>query len=445
MNKSFKRKLNDEASTSTNAANKQQKPNDGDVLPITHKQLANMLRDLPMSDLLKIVKNDKCSLPAVRIIFKEKHLNESGEFYLTNKCVSSLSKTSIKKKITKMFRADIEHLHLMYHTEYRPFNHILEKIVEDYLKESLLRMRVENVGREALATITKPFANISILYLERGTICDGFSHFEQLFPNVETLKFANLEIHEREEEQLFGQHFWTALKHFSIENIDGENQYMEQIAAFIATNQLEMLSIKHQQNVDKLLALVAESGACSPNLTLQFDLKQPHGMEKVHFDEVKKLIVDNCCEGTLDISIDQLELLALNGEIISQHWIDMIQNVRKVEILMLIGEWENDSVAAQNVDVIKNVPELRELFLSAELTPDQIVDLLTSCASLKFLVFLTPLMGDDAGELKHDSMQKTLETVRDASMANWNMDFLPKITLSSEGEYYGYKFYIPDI
>lgn len=168
-------------------------------------------------------------------------------------------------------------------------------------------------------------------------------------------------------------------------------------------------------------------------------------MEKVHFDEVKKVIVDNCCEGTLDISIDQLEMLALNGEIISQHWIDMIQNVRKVEILMLIGDWENDSVAAQNVEIIKNVPELRELFLSAQLTPDRIVDLLTSCASLKFLVFLTPLMGDDVGELKHDSMQKTLETVRDASMANWNMDFLPKITLSSEGEYYGYKFYIPDI
>lgn len=262
-NKSFKRKLDDEASTSTNV-NKKQKPNDGDVLTITHKQLANMLHDLTMSDLLKIVKNDKCSLPAVRIIFKEKHLTESGDFYLTNKCVSSLiSNTSIKRKITKMFRADIEHLHLMYHTEYRPFNHILEKIVEDYLKETLLKIRVENVGREAmLATMTKPFENVSILYLERGTICDGFSHFVQLFPNVETLKFANLEIQERDDEQLFGHHCWTALKHFSIENIDGENQYMEQIAAFIATNQLEMLSIKHQQNVDKLLALVAESGAC---------------------------------------------------------------------------------------------------------------------------------------------------------------------------------------
>lgn len=156
-------------------------------------------------------------------------------------------------------------------------------------------------------------------------LCDAFLHIEQLFPNVETLKFANLEIHK---DQLFKKS-WPNLKHFMIENIDGKNEYMEQIA--------------------------------------------------------------------------------LNGEIIYQHWIKMVQNVRKVKILMLLGEWENDSVATENVDVIKTVPELQELFLSAQLTTDHIIDLLMSCASFKFFVFVTPLIGNDIIELKHDSMQIALD------------------------------------
>lgn len=446
MENPLKHKLDGEASTSTHI-NKKPKPNDDDVLPMTYKQLANMLRDLPMSDLIKIVKNDKCSLPAVKIIFKEKHLTESGEFRLTNKCVSSLSKKLLNKRIVKIFSADIKNLHLMYHDDYRPFNQILEQIVEDYLKESLSKIRVENLGPLSMAKMTKPFGNVSTLHLERGTICDAFANFDQLFPQVETLKFSNLDMLDPEEDQLFGKH-WPNLKHFIIENIDGENKYIEQIAAFIATNnnQLKTLSIEHQQNVDQLLALIAETGSCSPNLSLQFDLTQPTGMEKVHFKEVKKIIINHCSEGTLDISVDQLEVLAMNGAIISHHWIEMIQNVRKVEILMLLGEWESDSVATQNVDVIKNVPEMRELFLSAQLTPDHIVDLLTSCASLNFFVFLTSLIiGDDVREIKHDSMQQTLEIVRGVSSVNWNMDFLPKITLSTGNDYYGYKFYIPDI
>lgn len=46
MDKSVKRKLNE----------KKQKPNDDAVFPMTHKQLANMLHDLPISDLIQIVK-----------------------------------------------------------------------------------------------------------------------------------------------------------------------------------------------------------------------------------------------------------------------------------------------------------------------------------------------------------------------------------------------------
>lgn len=68
-----------------------------------------------------------------------------------------------QQNLTQPENGHIQCLHLMYQNEYRPFNHILDTFVEGYLNESLLKIRVENVGRQSIAKTTKPFENVSTL------------------------------------------------------------------------------------------------------------------------------------------------------------------------------------------------------------------------------------------------------------------------------------------
>lgn len=234
---------------------------------MTHKQLANMCNHLSMKDLMKVVEEDESLLPAVAIVFKERHLYDDT-LYLTNQNGILLTNGSLNKAIMEAVGAEVRKLCLIYDDEYRPFDIILEKFVEDNLTESLTDIKLVNVGPHSLAITKKRFENVTYLYFDGGTFFSEFSHLRKLFPKVIDLSLKDLQIHNPEGCQAF-ENYWPTLEIFKIENIDGE---IRRIATFIATNQLHLLSYRRQEYIEEFLALISKERSHLPERMLKIDL-----------------------------------------------------------------------------------------------------------------------------------------------------------------------------
>lgn len=89
-----------------NAIAKKRKANDEDVLPMTLEQSANKLNHLSMEYLMKKVDKDASSLPAVAIIFKERHL-DGDKLCLTNKDGIFLINAERNKVIIDVFGDEV--------------------------------------------------------------------------------------------------------------------------------------------------------------------------------------------------------------------------------------------------------------------------------------------------------------------------------------------------
>lgn len=333
----------------------QKKGMDKNVLTMTHKQLANMCDHLCTEDLMKVVEKDECLLPAVAIVFKERHLVHT-ELTLTNKDGILLTNESLNKAIIEAVGAKVRKLHLIYDDEYRPFDMILEKFVEDNLTKSLTAIKLVNAGRHSLAITKKPFEKVTDLYFDGGTLFSLFSRFGRLFPNVTELSLKDLKIHNTESCEAFEK-----VNTFKIENIDGE---IRRIATFIALNQLSYSSFRRQGNIAEFLALISKEKSRLPNLWLEIDLGTEYvGMEQVRFEQLHILYISGL-EHKLNIHVQEMKGLFLNDAIIWGHWIELLKSAQKLEVLGINGEYESDSVAARYKEVLKKISENNLIYVN---------------------------------------------------------------------------------
>lgn len=381
------------------------------TLTMTHEEFAACLQDVPTEYLVSILEKDERMLPSVRLVIKRRYCFEF--FQLSTNYDPHLTPQNIpwSAKLLKYFGNEINCLKMVYDEEHRRVEHFVEKLVAENCSQSLKKLCLVNANQYSMLEIEQPFANSTEIEFNTGTVCSPLMSMWRILPKLETVKLINVLLDVSRGHGFFGAEFNNlTIKAIHIRNIQSKKSgtgHFNYVARFIRRCwKLEHLSIANQENVDELLNRITRQDPERPCLQLKLNLNKPVGTKASHFEKLKSLSISGL-DQELKISVDHLEELCLSGRSFTINCLKIIENCRNVQALHLDGRWENDHVAAEFIKLLETLPKLRELKLFANLSLEQINDLVRNCKALVKVTLLSTInVQDDEERLTEEEDEK---------------------------------------
>lgn len=370
-----KRKGNADAKTDSPV--KKQKPSKDEEIIFTDREMENVFEDFLDDILVQVVKKNNRLFPTVRRIIESRYFDRF--FKVSNK----IEPESIE--FLKLFGTEIKYLKLIYHEKYHHFNQTIEKAIFDHCTHSLQMIRFENASRFSMFEINEPFTNVTNVQIDNGTICSPFSNIGKWFPKLQMLKLKNLMLHSTPDDKIFGYRCCPELNELFIKNLkseNGDNVYMEDIALLVKKSpKLESIEIEDQDNADELLGTIADMNSNLPKVILDLNLEKPVGAKAIHFESLKRFVIKNTSDRTLNLSTDQIEDLYFWGDRFDEKCLKLLENNKNVHCIEIFAD---NKVTTEFINLVKTLPVLEELDTTNKLTTEQIMDLVSGCSTLKY-------------------------------------------------------------
>lgn len=374
----------------------------------TDREMEYVLVDLAKENLLRAVKSNPRLLPIARRFIQPRYLD--AFFELSNKTNSPES-----IEFLKLFGMVIKSLKLVYDEDYRRFDQNIDKMIFDYCSNSPYVIYLVNANRFSLFEIQKPFETVTKVILETGTICIPFSNIGKWFPKLQTLNLINLQLHSTPVDKIFGNQLCRELKHLEIRNLkskNGGNFYIKEISVLVKHSpKMSHIKIHDQHNIDELLKTIAEMNSYLPNLRLElhssWSIQKSVGTSVIHFKSLKSLDFIRL-KSPLNIFTVGIENIRIDCERFDEKWLTLFKNNHKnAHEVCVAGEWINDKVASEFVDLVKVMPNLQKMNVMAKLTATQVVDMISRSRSFQNGKFKLKVSNEQISIL--DSLQSEWE------------------------------------
>lgn len=404
MSSSLKRKNTEEMVTRSRS--KKQKMIDAQIqrkepeqepsIPVTKEKISKLsdlnedcqieiFRHFSIDDLVNVVEYDKKLSAAARWVYRQKTQNQFVCF--SNEVdPERCNVPTTQVKMLNRFGADIDGVKLVYDDDYRRFDHIIEKAINNRCHKTLKSLRIENVGRYSLFDIKKPFKNVRKLQFSGGTLNYLIPKIGKWFPNANKLRISNFMIPQKNTEKLTPKHY-HALRELQIRSYPIlESSYARWATDFVVMNpQLTKLSVTYNT---EMMTLLSMRKPVLSALHLEIIPSRFHDNSMVHFEKLKKLTFRGQVS-RINVTAGEIGTMDINLRcFMNSDLYDLVRSGASINRLNIIQKWYADSNPNEIIERVKYVANLKELTFPADdyISTEEIVDLVGHCKTLKWIL-----------------------------------------------------------
>lgn len=279
-------------------------------------------------------------------------------------------------------------------------NKLLNDAFIKYCNESLSYIKFVHIQNDPLFGSEKCFPNVLQVEIVDGVCFQAFQ-FNNIFPNAHTLILSE-EFNECE----YGQGDWIAecfpaMKSFCL-TLFGCGLTYDQFKACLRLNpQLEHLKIRTYRRSDVvidafLLAFINEKLPNLKSLDVTLEQNDPSvPADILCFEKLEELTI---IAGAVfpNIQLDKIEKISLHVDEINEACIEFLSKCGNASIISVIGDLQDCETFKDFIELIVNMPELKELYIEHLDTVDQneIRLILNACKELTQLSAHMRYIGD---------------------------------------------------
>lgn len=343
-----------------------------------------IFRFCSIDDLVNVVQYDKHLSNAARWIFKQKTQEKFVCFSNEIEPEKRYAPTAQLKMLNR-FGSEIDGIKLVYDDEYRRFDNIIERAINNRCHKTLKSLRIENAGRYSLFDIKRPFKNVRKLQFSVGMLNHIIPKMGQWFPNARTLRISYSLFPTKNMKKMAPKHC-HALRELQIRSHPIiQTGYAKWITDFIDVNpQLTKLSITYHTIMMTMLCMRMPDLS---NLHLEIIPSRFHVNSSVHFEKLKKLSFRGQAS-KINVTADEIDTLDINLQwLMSDDLNNLVHSGTSLNCLNIIEKWHVDSYPDNVIERIKDIADLKELTFPANdaIKTKEIVNLIGGCKTLKWI------------------------------------------------------------